>query len=134
MAAVCRNWVGLYLGSSSITLNHMSEIPTLETLACREAQALASDVNIQRILIASDSATVIKDIAEGARGQNVTVIRELIARKDNFHACHFMYESRRTNFEADSLAKYYVSLDFGRHVWVLQPHGLVTISTHIVDQ
>jgi hypothetical protein len=43
----------------------------LETLACREAIALALYLNINRILVASDCKGVVEDVDVGSLGANV---------------------------------------------------------------
>lgn len=129
VASVCRDADGNYLGSS-ITLNGVTDVPTLETLACREAQALALDLLQNRIVIASDSMIVIRDIEAKTGGVHAAVIKEIVDRK--FLDCSFVYESRRRNFEAGSLAKFSLSLQFGRHLWLDLPHDDVAIPPNIV--
>lgn len=125
--AVCQDEHGHYMGSSSITFSGITDPPTLEALACREALALANDLQIPRILVSSDCATVIKDIKANNGGQYGAIIKEISAWSREFEACNFIHESRARNFEADNLAKISLSLDLGRHVWFLQPDDIVTI-------
>jgi hypothetical protein len=54
MAALCRSHDGVYLGASAIVYEGISNPSTLEVLACREALALAEDLGLSRIHIASD--------------------------------------------------------------------------------
>lgn len=51
-------------------------------------------------------------------------------KKSDFESCMLQYESRRRNYEADGLAKLSLSLNLGRHVWLLEPHD-VTIPANI---
>lgn len=71
------------------------------------------------------------DVHEGSGGRYGAVIRELNVKMGDFEACDFMYESRRRDYEADSLAKFPISLDLGRHVWLVELHDVVTIPIHI---
>lgn len=93
---------------------------------------LADDLLIRRILVSSDSTSVVKDIAKNTGGRNAMVTREINSRRSEFEDCQFIHESRRRNFEADSLAKFLLFLDFGRHVWLLEPYDPVTIPTNLV--
>jgi ribonuclease HI len=51
------------LGASSLTLHVGYSPATLEAMACCEALALAQDLNIQNIYVASDCLEVIKNSA-----------------------------------------------------------------------
>lgn len=62
VVAICRDHLGNYLGSSSITFMGVTDVSTLEALACREVLALAIDLNITRVIVSSDSAMVVKGI------------------------------------------------------------------------
>ena len=42
--------------------------------------------------------------------------------------CNFVFESRDSNSEAHSIAKFACSLGQGRHLWLGQPHDLRCIS------
>ena len=116
---MCRDDLGNYLGSSAIVLRGITDPTTLEAIACREALALAEDLNIHRIVISSDSKQVVRDIKSGNLGTYGTVIKEIHSRALHF-MCDFMYECRRCNVEAHSLAKHLLSLGPGRHVWLGQ--------------
>jgi hypothetical protein len=74
------------------------------------------------------------DIAQGSGGLHATIIKEIRARVDGLNSCNFIYESRNSNVDADSLAKYSLNLAPSRHIWLLQPHDFVTIPWDIVIQ
>ena len=57
-----------------------------------------------------------------------------LSLKLDFEECNFIHESRSRNHEADSLAKYSLYLDNGRHLWLLMPHDSVIIPPELVDQ
>jgi hypothetical protein len=61
-AAFCRGSNGVYLGASAIVVHGVTDPATLETLACREALALAEDLGIDQVFVASDCKTVVNDI------------------------------------------------------------------------
>jgi hypothetical protein len=54
----------LYLGPSTVIFRYIIDPHVLETLACREAQALASDLHAQRLFVASECLPVVRDIDE----------------------------------------------------------------------
>ena len=97
--------------------------PTLlEAFACREALALAEDLGIQMMHVASDCEEVVKDIKQGSGGYHGAIIQEIIARKNDMISCTFTHERRVFNFEAHNLAKFGCNLGVGRHVWLGSPH------------
>ena len=80
-AAVCRDNEGQFLGSSSMVFPGVTDPAYLEALACREAQALALDLNLGKVIISCDSKGVVDDIKNDARGMNDTSIREIRENK-----------------------------------------------------
>ena len=83
---------------------------TLEAITCREALALAQDLQLHNFIIASDSKQVIGDIGKGSRGSYGAIIREVKTRTALFH-CNFTFKCRASNSEAHSLANiFFVSL------------------------
>ncbi|XP_073355316.1 uncharacterized protein [Aegilops tauschii subsp. strangulata] len=61
-AAICRDKDGNYLGASAVTFDNLVDAAGLEAHACSEALALAKDLNISRVIIASDCLQVVSDI------------------------------------------------------------------------
>ncbi|KAE8800155.1 Acid phosphatase 1 [Hordeum vulgare] len=54
-AVVCRDGTGNFLGSSALVINGITDVATLEALACREGLSLAADLLVHSFVIASDS-------------------------------------------------------------------------------
>lgn len=131
-AAIARDHTGLYRGSSSCYIPHMYDLATLEVMACREGLWLAKDLMLDNIIISSDCASVVRDINNGGGGRYEVIIREIRETISEFNSCRFIFESRRKNFEADGLAKFSISLESGRHMWLVQPHDLVTILMKLI--
>lgn len=77
---------------------------------------------------------LIKDLYENSGSFYGAIVKEINARVGDFAACKFIHESRRRNFEAHSLAKFSLSLEFGRHVWPMEPHDIVTVPMNLVEQ
>ena len=120
-AAICRDSQGVYLGSSSLVIAGVCDPSTLEAIACREAIALAEDLNVQQFVVASDCKQVIGDIARDSQGPYGAIIREIKLRSSPL-LCNFTFKSRAVNLEAHKLAKFSLCLPPGRHVWLGQPH------------
>lgn len=112
--AVCRDSNGKYLGSSVVRTVGVTDPASLEALACQEGLALALDLFISHVVIASDCQGVINDIHKGTGGIYVSVIKEIKATVGQFQQCSFIFEERDTNFEGHSLAKHAFGLDFGQ--------------------
>jgi hypothetical protein len=47
--------------------------------------------------------------------------------RSTFDDVSFKFEGRRSNSEAHSLARFALSPDQGRHLWLIQPHDIVSI-------
>ena len=65
------------MGALAIIVSGLTDPGILEALACREALTLSQDLHIRRVSIASDCLRLVRDIAEGNRGNYGTVITEI---------------------------------------------------------
>jgi hypothetical protein len=131
-AVVCRDINGAFLGASAITFKHIHNPVTLEALAVREALAIAEDLYLQQIHVASDCKKVVDDIKRGSSAEHAAIILEITDRSRLFIACNITHEFRSSNFEAHNLARHALSLGFGRHVWLGQPGDLNFIPVNVV--
>ena len=131
-AAICRDREGNFLGSSILVVRGANDLATIEALACREAQALARDLSLQHIQVASDCKQVISHIKQGVGGNYGSIIREVTETARVFTACNFMFEPRSSNFEAHRLARYGITLPLGRHIWLGHPHDADIIHVNIL--
>jgi hypothetical protein len=120
-AAFCRDVHGNYLGASAVVFRGITDPVILEALACREAQALADDLNCSKFFVASDCKMVVSDIQEGSMRKHGSIISEIKNRSLQFQECNFSYESRVSNFEAHNLARTMLSHGVGRHIWLGVP-------------
>ena len=119
------------MGSSALSIYGLHDPATLEVIACREALALAADLNVHQFVISSDSKQAVGDINSGAKGGYGAIIKEIKLHALAFN-CSFIFESRAVNYEAHSLAKYVLNLGQGRHVWFGEPHDPNRIPLHVV--
>ena len=62
LSAVARDGRGAFLGASVVVMAGLTEPELAEAMACREALALASDLQLRRITVASDCANAIRNI------------------------------------------------------------------------
>lgn len=116
-----------------MVIKGLLEPAVLEAVACREAQALAQDLNLQHLFITSDCEQAVKHIQQKSRGEEGGIIKEIHETTTSFISCTFNYESRVSNFEAHKLARYGVYLPVGRHIWLGIPHDTLVIPTNILD-
>uniref|UniRef100_A0A453ANK3 RNase H type-1 domain-containing protein n=1 Tax=Aegilops tauschii subsp. strangulata TaxID=200361 RepID=A0A453ANK3_AEGTS len=110
VAAVCRDQFGMYLGSSAVVFQGINDPLILETYACREALALADDLAVQTICVASDCQGVVNDINKGTGGPNAAIVHEILTRCESFSSFSFIHERRNFNYEAHNLAKFACNL------------------------
>ena len=108
---------------------------TLEALACREALALACDINARQVLVASDCSTVVQNLERGTMGVYAHVVQEITKARKSFDQMSFCHERRVHNKEAHRLARSVVLDDPGRQVWlwlVDPPEGLcIPVSVNV---
>jgi hypothetical protein len=122
---VCRALDGQFLGASTIVFEGVTDPGCLEALACRESLALAADLGIGDVMVASDCLEVV----QGLKGQNLGRFSSILLEIENTARQHggvsFRHEGRRSNEEAHRMARYATSLSLGRHVWLATlPEGL----------
>ena len=132
-SALCRTHSGMFLGASVMKIYGVTDPATLEALACREALALAADLGLARIIIASDCQEVVKRINNRTGGAYASTTREIVEMSATFDSCTFIFEGRATNIEAHSLAKHAFGLDFVRHVWLVHPPNISCIPMNLFE-
>jgi hypothetical protein len=71
---------------------------SLESMTCREALALAEDLALTRLIVASDCKGVVIDIAEGTKERYASIIDEIKSRTRQFQNCTFVHEFRACKF------------------------------------
>lgn len=77
-AAVCRDDQGNHMGSSVLVVHGIQDPATLEAMACREGLALAEDLLVQNLVVASHSKQVMGDIHKATRGRYGTIVSEIL--------------------------------------------------------
>ena len=72
----------------------------LEALACRDALALALDLLLPEVLVASNCKGVVNDIKQGIEGIYTSIVMEIIGTAEQLQKCTFIFEGRASNNEA----------------------------------
>jgi ribonuclease HI len=65
---------GVFLGASSLTIEGITNPAVLESMACREALALAQDLHLQQITVATDCLAVVQDLSRPFAGMYSSVL------------------------------------------------------------
>lgn len=104
---------------------------TLEAIACREALPLAEDLQLQRVIVASDARQVILDINNRSRGHYGAIISKINSYSCLFQ-CKFNYESRKVNVEAHKLAKFSLSLGLDAMCGLVNPMMIPPLPRSVV--
>jgi hypothetical protein len=133
MAAVARDSTGTFLGASALVVEGISDPEMMEAIASREGGALATDLFLQKVKMASDYNNVVKSFREEALGPYYHVIRDLRAMQGDFQHFELVHENRRTNLDAHGLARSSLYTSLGRYVWFLQPPDGFCISHTSAD-
>jgi ribonuclease HI len=121
MAAIARDEGGPFQGASVLVMEGVSSPEIEEAMACREGLALAKDLVLQKVRIATNCANVVTSMQGPRMGPYGHIIREIKAEVASFAEAEVVHESRKSNGEAHNLAKSSVYNSVGRHVCLLSP-------------
>jgi len=83
-SVVARDSSGMFVGASVVVTEGISNPEIMEAVACRESLALASDLLLQKIRVAYDNITVVRNIRGKGFGSYGHVIQDIKARGDSF--------------------------------------------------
>lgn len=119
VAVVCRGAQGIYQGSSAVIFQDMVQPECLEAMAVSEALALASDLYIDKILVATDCMSTVNHLKGQYLGPNAAIIHDIKEKMGEFAGAEIIHVRREKNWEAHDLAKSVGSFEVGRHVWLL---------------
>ena len=109
------------MGASALVLQRIVDPKVMDSIACREGMALASNLRADGLRLASDCLNVVKSIQQGGLRIYRQVIREINARKAAFSSVKFVHERRDSNTDAYKIARSSIHVEVGRHVWFLNP-------------
>ncbi|OEL30005.1 hypothetical protein BAE44_0008976, partial [Dichanthelium oligosanthes] len=112
--AVACDGAGNFLGALALVLEGLVNAEAIEAIACREGLALACDLVLQNVRVASDCANVIKSIRGSGMGQYGPIVRGINARRASFTRVEFVHEGRDSNGDEHRLARSSVWSPAGR--------------------
>ncbi|CAA0830025.1 Unknown protein [Striga hermonthica] len=92
-----------------------------EAIACREGLALARDLGMLNITIASDCANVVKSLQGPGMSSYGHIVREIKMEMASFTKANFVHEGRNSNGDAHNVARSSIYGAVGRNVWFLDP-------------
>ena len=122
-----RNEADTFLGASAVAMEGVLDLETAEALTCREGLALANDLMVQKVQIATDCADVVKNMCGRGMSPHGHIIREIKAEMASFTLMDVVYESRNSNVDAHRLAKSSIYESVGWHVLaVISTNGVCT--------
>lgn len=96
----------------------------------REGLIWADDLSLRRLVVASDCKRVTATYTEAQWQLCRHDPRNHSSLKD-FIDASFLHERISSNTEPYNIAHYALSLDLGRHVWLLEPRDQITIPINI---
>jgi hypothetical protein len=98
VAAICRRNDGIFLGAASLACPGISDPASLESIACREALALATDLHIAKGVIFSDSLEVINSLKNKNLTRYASVLTEIAPWREDFVEIMFTRENKLRMF------------------------------------
>ena len=116
-AAMAKDEVGNFLGASALVLEGCVDPETAKVVACREGLALASDLGLQTLRVASDCVNAVASIHGVGFGRYGPIILEIKPQTKSFTRVEFVHEGGRSNIDAHCLARSSINFSVGRHVW-----------------
>ena len=125
---VSRDEAGNFLGASVVMMLGIIEPEIMEALALREGMALAKDLSLRRVCMASDCANAGRSMKGPTMGVYVQIIKELKEEAATFQLMEIVHEKRGANRDAHSLARSTLFMEVGRYVWFFDPPDGVCIS------
>lgn len=85
-ATVARDGAGNFLGASTLVLEGIIDAEMVEAIACREDLALASDLSLQNLRVASDCANAVRSILGKGMGPYGPMIQETNTRRRHWRS------------------------------------------------
>ena len=100
----------------------ISDPETMEVLALRVGLALANDLSLSRVRMASDCANAVRGMAGSTFGVCGQIVKELKEGAAAFQTMEIVHERRDANFDAHTLAaRSTLFSSTGRYVWFSDP-------------
>jgi ribonuclease HI len=117
----CRSVMGEFMGTSALTILGISDSAVMEALACREAMALAQDLNLQNITVETDCLSLITALEQPYAASFSKVLEEVKEDARLFSRASFRHENRASDSDAHRFARFSISSEVGCQVLLIQP-------------
>ena len=95
-AAICRDDKGVYLGASVTVFDGLVDLECLEAHACCEAFALATDLQLRRVKVATDCLATVNHLYGNFMGSSATIIRDIKLRMRQVDESEVVHEARES--------------------------------------
>ena len=115
VVAIARDEADTFLGVSAIVMEGVLDPETAEALVYREGLALASDLMVRKVRIATDCANIVKTMRGPETCPYGYIIREIKAGMASFALVEVFYQSSNSNGDAHRLVKSSIYENVGRH-------------------
>jgi fructose-1,6-bisphosphatase/sedoheptulose 1,7-bisphosphatase-like protein len=119
LGVVCRREDGSFLGASALTIQGIVDPTILKAMAYREALALAEDLYLQKIVVASDCLTVTRDMEKPFEGSYSMILQEIKSKSQEFSSIVFKFKNKFSYSEAHVVVRSSVASEFGRQVCLM---------------
>jgi hypothetical protein len=106
----------VFLGASAVVFDGVTSPGSLEALACREGLALADDLGVGSLHLATDCLNVVQGLRDEDMGEYNSILLEIRSTTSLRGGTTFGHERREFNEEAHRLAMFASSLPAGRYV------------------
>lgn len=80
------------MGSSAVIIEGLTDPEILETMACREGLALAADLNLTHIKLATNCKSLVTHLSKGSNGNNTSITKEIHHRIMAFSYCSLVHK------------------------------------------
>jgi ribonuclease HI len=112
--------MGEFMGASALTMPGISDPFVMEALACREAMALAHDLNLQNITVETDCLSLITALEHPYAASFSKVLEEVKEDARLFSRASFRHENWASKSDAHRFARFSISSEVGCQVWLIQ--------------
>ena len=99
----------------------ISDLETMEVLALREGLALANDLSLSRVRMASDCANAVRGMAGSTSGVYGQIVNDLKEGAAAFQMMEIVHEQRDANFDTHTLTRSTLFSSTGQYVWFSDP-------------
>jgi hypothetical protein len=116
VVAIAQDQDDIFLGALGVVLDGITKPEIVEEMACKEGLALAADLMLTLVRLASDCANAIRSLEGRNMGPYGQIVKEIQTKAHDFLLVNFVHENKKSNVDAHTLAMSLISFNTGRHV------------------